>query len=165
MSCALTTGYTLDCRDSVGGIKEVKFGTLATHAVASASGAVTTLTTSGWFKYEMRPETADFTENETQNDANGTVFYEPTLNIVIHKLSTTMRNELRLLAQNRTMAAVADRNGKYWLLGWNNGLTKGGSAATGKAMGDMNGYTITLMGKEELPMLEIPANVYSTLVP
>lgn len=164
MSCALTTGYTLDCRDGVGGIKEIKIGTFANHTTTATSGVVSALTTSGWYKYELRPETADFTETETENDVNGTVFYEPVLNLSIAKLSSTMRNELRLLAQNRLLAAVADRNGRYWLLGWCNGMTKSGTAVTGTAMGDMSGYTVVLTGKEELPMVEIPKQIYDTLV-
>lgn len=165
MACALTTGYTLDCRDGVGGIKEIKIGTFATHAVTSTTGTVSALTTSGWYKYDLPPETADFTETETENDANGTVFYEPALNFVIRKLSTTYRNELRLLTQNRLMVAYADRNNKYWLAGWCNGLTKSGTAVTGKAMGDMSGYNIALKGKEELPIIEISSAIYATLVP
>lgn len=165
MACALTQGYTLDCRDSVGGIKEIKIGTFGTHAVTATTGSASTLTTSGWYKYELRPETGDFTEVENENDANGTVFYEPTVSIVASKMSATLRNEMRLLVQNRLMVAIADQNGKYWLTGWCNGLTKKGSAKTGKAMADMNGYEITLSGKENLPMLEISSAIYATLVP
>ncbi len=45
MSCALTQGYTLDCRDSLGGIVEVYF-TEAANVTASteASGVITALT-------------------------------------------------------------------------------------------------------------------------
>ncbi len=165
MACALTQGYTVDCRDSAGGIKEIKIGTFGTHAVTATTGTASALTASGWYKYEMRPETGNFDEIENENDGNGTVFYEPAVNIVISKLSTSSRNELRLLAQNRLMVAVADQNGKFFLTGWCNGLTKKGSAKTGKAMGDMNGYEITLAGKENLPMLEISSVIYATLVP
>lgn len=165
MSCALTTGFALDCRDSVGGIKEIKLGTFGTHAVTATTGTVATLTATGWYKYEVRPEVADFTETENENDVAGTVFYEQVVNLAISKLSTTARNELRLLTQNRLMIAVADQNGKYWLLGWNNGATKKGAAKTGKAMGDMNGYDIILTAKENSPMMEISSAIYATLVP
>lgn len=164
--CNLTTNITLDCRDSVGGIKELK---LRKHpstldVVTTSANVVSTITTSGWYKYEFLPETANFTETETENAQNGTVFYDQVLNVMLSKLSTTKRNELRILAQSRLDVVVVDRNGVSWLLGWNNGMTKSGTAATGQAMGDMNGYTLVLTGKEEDPMLEVPSAIYATLV-
>ena len=164
--CNLTTNITLDCRDSVGGIKELK---LRKHpstldVVTTSANVVSTITTSGWYKYEFLPETANFTETETENAQNGTVFYDQVLNVMLSKLSTTKRNELRILAQSRLDVVVVDRNGVSWLLGWNNGMTKSGTAATGQAMGDMNGYTLVLTGKEEDPMLEVTSSIYATLV-
>lgn len=164
--CNLTTNITLDCRDSVGGIKELK---LRKHpstldVVTTSANVVSTITTSGWYKYEFLPETANFTETETENAQNGTVFYDQVLNVMLSKLSTTKRNELRILAQSRLDVVVVDRNGVSWLLGWNNGMTKSGTAATGQAMGDMNGYTLVLTGKEEEPMVEVPSGIYVTLV-
>ncbi len=42
MSCALTQGYTLDCKNSIGGIKAVWFIAAGdVSAVAEASGVVT----------------------------------------------------------------------------------------------------------------------------
>lgn len=163
--CNLTTNITLDCRDSVGGIKELK---LRKHpsildVVTTSANVVSTITTSGWYKYEFLPETANFTETETENAQNGTVFYDQVLNVMLSKLSTTKRNELRILAQSRLDVVVVDRNGVSWLLGWNNGMTKSGTAASGQAMGDMNGYTLVLTGKEEDPMLEVPSAIYATL--
>jgi len=163
--CNLTTNITVDCRNSVGGIKELK---LRKHPstndiTLTSANVVSAIATSGWYKYEFRPETASFTETETENDVNGTVFYEQVLNVMLHKLNTTTRNELRILAQARLDVVVADRNGKYWLLGWNNGLTKSGTAVTGQAMGDMNGYTLVFTGKEELSMVEITSATYATL--
>lgn len=164
--CNLTRNITIDCRDSVGGIKELK---LRKHPstndiTLTSANVVSAITTSGWFKYEFRPETASFNETETENDVNGTVFYEQNLSVMIHKLTTTLRNEFRILTQSRLDVVILDRNNKYWLLGWNNGLTKSGSAATGQGMGDMNGYTLTLIGKEELPMVEVTSTTYNTLV-
>lgn len=163
--CNLTTNITIDCRDSVGGIKELKLRKHPTTAdvTLTSANAVASVTTSGWYHYAFRPETANFLETENENDANGTVFYDQVVNMMIHKLSTSQRNEFRILAQSRLDVVVLDRNGKYWLLGWNNGVTKSGTAATGQAMGDMNGYTLVLTGKEELPMVEMSSVIYATL--
>ena len=164
--CNLTTNITIDCRNSVGGIKELKLRKhpSASDVVTTSANVVSSITTSGWYKYDFLPETASFTETETPNDQNGTVFYEQALNIMLSKLSTTKRNELRIFAQSRLDVVVVDRNGVNWLIGWNNGVTKSGTSATGQAMGDMNGYTLVFAGKEEAPMIEVPSAVYTTMV-
>ena len=163
--CNLTTNIAVDCRDSVGGVKELKIRKqpATQDATLTSANVVSAITTSGWYKYDFRPETCSFTETETENDVNGTVFYEPAVTVMLHKLDTTKRNELRVLAQARTQIALLDRNGKYWLIGRNNGLTKSGTAATGQAMGDMNGYTLNFAGKEEVPVVEITKAIYDTL--
>ena len=56
MACALTQGYTLDCKDSIGGLKEVYFA--AVEDIASFTGSSGTLTAitmesaKTFFKYE-----------------------------------------------------------------------------------------------------------------
>ena len=79
MPCALTSGYTLDCKDSSGGIVEVYFierGNVS--SIAEASGVVTGLTKASgkrFWKYELPKETGSLTETMTGNVQNGTVFY------------------------------------------------------------------------------------------
>lgn len=168
MSCVLTSGFSLDCRDSVGGIKTLYVTELANKAtLTAASGVVTAFTLSTgkqFFTYSLEKETASITENVPDGIANGTLHYEQQVTFTLNKLSASSRNELRLLAQNQLMVIALDRNGKYWLLGQNNGLElQTLAAASGTAMGDRNGYTITLVGKEETPMQEVSSGLISTL--
>ncbi len=101
MPCALTQGYTLDCKDSAGGITEVYFiekGNLS--GIVSASGVVTGLTKASgkrFWKYELPKETGSFTHNPTVSNENGTVFFEQNLTIVVNKLSAAINTELKLL--------------------------------------------------------------------
>lgn len=163
--CNLTTNITLDCQDSVGGIKELKLRKLPTtnDITLTSANVVSAVTTSGWYSYAFNPETAAFTETETISDTNGSRFYDQSLTLMLHKLSTITRNELRILTTMRLQVVVVDRNGKSWVLGYNNGLVKSGTAQTGQAMGDMNGYNLTIAGKQELPMIEMTAATYATL--
>jgi hypothetical protein len=123
MPCVLTQGFTLDCRDSIGGVKAVWFIAHANvTAVTQASGVVTAITdTSNWYKYNLVKNTASLTENITGTVENGTVQYAPELNIIINKMMANTRNEILLLAQNTLMAIVQDQNNKYWLIGLQNG--------------------------------------------
>ena len=153
MACALTQGYTLDCKDNVGGLKTVWFASVDDIAsYTSASGAISVITMEGgavFYKYELVKETSNFAEAINSNVANGTVFYAPTLEVVLNKLQVNTRNEILLLAKNRLVAIAIDNNDVSWLLGKVNGLDiTGGGSATGSAFGDRNGYTLTFTGSE-----------------
>lgn len=168
MACALTQGYTLDCRDNVGGIKTVYIAELSRKSALTiaASGFVTafTLTSGIFFTYQLEKETSSLTENIQTNDVNGTLFFEQDLMFTIRKLQASSRNEIKLLAQNRLMVIVLDRNGKYWLLGSDNGCElQPSTGASGTAMGDFNGYTLNFKAKEETPMPEVSSSLISAL--
>jgi hypothetical protein len=57
MACLLTSGYTLDCADSVGGIKKIYITELANKgSITAASGIITAFTLSAgkkFFTYEL----------------------------------------------------------------------------------------------------------------
>lgn len=153
MSCALTSGYTLDCRDSVGGLVELYFiesGNVT--AITEASGVVTTITKASgkvFRKYEQDQDTAFFVENLNSNVQNGSQFYQQELTIVLNKMQTATRNELLLLNKNRLIAVAKDANGAYWLLGKTRFLyATAGNSGTGTASGDRNGYTFTYTALE-----------------
>jgi hypothetical protein len=166
MSCALTQGYSLDCKDSVGGIKEVHFIEKANATFTFTANVVTAITlasTKHWFKYEQIKETSSFTQTFNDNVANATSFVTMELDIVIPKLATATRNEIALLAQNHLYAVVTDRNGLKWLLGYQNGVDRvGGTAAAGKAMGDLNGYTLKFHATEPVEAFEVTAALVTT---
>ena len=169
MACALTQGYTLDCKDSLGGIKALW---LIAHAnvasVTEASGIVSAITKASgkvFYKYELVKNTGALTETITASVENGTVFYAQELSVVLNKLQANTRNEILLLAKNTLMAVVQDANDKYWLLGRYSGLdVTGGTAATGTAQGDRNGYTLTFTGGEKELAPEVSSSIIAGLV-
>lgn len=168
MACALTTGYTLDCKDSMGGIVELYF--IAHNDIASyteASGVISAITKDSgkrFYKYEQERETASMTENFTSNVQNGTAYFAQELVIVLNKLQVATRNELSLLVKNKLAAVVKDANGLYWLLGKTRGLDgTAGSAATGVASGDRNGYTFTFTGMEPVMAFNVNDACAATL--
>jgi hypothetical protein len=153
MACALTSGYTLDCRDSVGGVIEMYFieaGNVS--SITEVSGVVTAITKASgkvFRKYEQDQDVAFFVENLNSNVQNGTIFYQQELTVVINKMATAIRNELLLLNKNRLIAVVKDANGSYWLLGKTRFLhATAGNSGTGTASGDRNGYTFTYTALE-----------------
>lgn len=156
MSCALTAGYTLGCKDSVGGIKHVHIANQSSITYDPVvAGAVATVAGT-FFKYELPINTAQFTETITSAEATGTTFYTTELTIQLPKLTATLRNELKLLAQARLAVVATDRNGVQWILGYENGVNlTSGTGATGTAMGDLNGLTLTFSTNETSPIVKL----------
>lgn len=168
MACALTQNYSLDCRDSVGGVVEIYFieeGNVA--SITEASGVVTAITKGSgkvFRKYQQDQDTAFFVENLNSNVQNGTIFYQQELTIVLNKMQANTRNELLLLNKNRLIAVVKDANGKYWLLGKTRFLyATAGNSGTGTASGDRNGYTFTYTAMEPNLAPEVDAATVATL--
>lgn len=167
MACALTQGFVLDCKESVGGIKSVRFVEFDNVASIAYTAGVATLTmvaSKKFWKYAQVRETSSFTETITANVQNGTIFYSQELTVILNKLAAATRNEILLLAKNRLMAIVEDMNGNFWLLGAKNGLDiTGGNSATGTASGDRNGYTLTFVAQEADPMWSVSSAAISAL--
>ena len=153
MACILTSGYTLDCRDQIGGIKQVYFCERnASSTFTQSTGTISAFVLCGstsFRKYEQNPETATFTEAITPSEANGTLFYDQDLEIVIPKWNVTLRNELYLLAQQPLWVIIKDANDTYKLMGATRFASMQPSTTTnGKAAGDMAGYTLKFKAKE-----------------
>ena len=167
MACALTQGFVLDCKESVGGIKSVRFvefDNVASIAYAAGVATLTMVASKKFWKYAQVRETSSSTETITANVQNGTIFYKQELTVILNKLAAATRNEILLLAKNRLMAIVEDMNGNYWLLGAKNGLDiTGGNSATGTASGDRNGYTLTFEGMEADPMWSVSSTAISAI--
>ena len=168
MPCAITSGYTLDCRDSMGGVKEIYIIALAdVSSFATASGVVTGLTKAvgkQFYKFEQLAQTASFTEDITGSDENGSIFFAQTLNMQFNKSQAPVRNQVKLLAANRCIAILKDRNGTNIMLGATVGLsTNSGQGGSGKAFGDLNGYPVVLTGGEPEPYFEVNSTVYAAL--
>jgi hypothetical protein len=169
MACALTQGYTLDCKDSLGGLKSVLFIESENVSVATeAAGVVTDISLAVgkyFYKYELVKETSMFMETVTASIQNGTIFYAQELTIVLNKLQANTRNEILLLAKNNLVAIVEDKNGKYWYLGQNGGLDiTGGTAGSGTAAGDRSGYELTFSGQEKELAPEVSSSIIGGLI-
>jgi hypothetical protein len=120
--------------------------------ITATSGVITAMTcTSGkkFFTYQLEKENATYNNDTIISVENGTTFYQSVLTFTMKKMSASMKNNLKMLAQNRLMIIVKDNNGTYWVMGQTRGvdvteITNG----SGKAYGDLSGATITFTGKE-----------------
>jgi len=153
MACLLTSGRSLGCKKSVGGLKNIYFADYGTLGDATiVSGEITVLSgTPDWYKYEIKGNSSlENTINSSRE--NGTTFYTQTLNLTLPILDKATQEEIKLLAVSRPHVAIEDYNGNFFLVGLENGAeVTGGTIVTGAAMGDLSGFTLTLEGQEKEP--------------
>lgn len=156
MACLLTSGFALDCNDNIGGIEEILLGNFSeVTAFTEAAGTISAITQTAltnFYRYEIEQEDSDFVTTENRSAEAGTLFYETVLNFTIDKLSAAKSEELRIMAQARKLLVIAKlSDGQYVAMGFDRGAMKQGGtnqAASGKAYGDKQGYTIGLTCKE-----------------
>lgn len=149
MACELSTGFTLDCKDGIGGIKKIILCDTVTSLTLDANEIVTTIvgpSAGDLYTYELPTQTGSFEETINFNRDNGTVFYTQTVNVMLHKLSSAKRLELQTVAQARPIIFVNDSNDNWWAVGYEYGADLSTSTAgTGTALGDANGYTLAFV--------------------
>ena len=151
MSCELITGRLKPCKDAVGGIRKihfVDFGQLGdidlgtNDEVTDMDGAFT------YHTYDVKGNSSLETNIQTSLE-NGTTFFEQVLNITLHKLTKEDNKELKLMAFGRPHVFVETFDGNLLLVGREHGAeVTGGTAVTGTAMGDLQGYTLTFTASE-----------------
>jgi hypothetical protein len=167
MSCDITSGFTLGCRDNTGGIKAVYIlsGSIS-DITTDADQKIIGITGSGeFYKFELFRQTSNYAEEITATPENGTIFYNQTLAAVFFKMKQAVRNQVNILAQNPNLKVIVQTNngtvdgsGAFFLMGQTNGAQLlSGTSQTGTAFGDLNGYNLTFSGQEPFPASEVEA--------
>ena len=171
MACTvITKGRGLDCNRISGGVKNIYFGVydkfvspITTTGIVQASGEITDIemvagTGSGLFRYTTPLGVASLSETITGSRDNGTIFYTPTVNVILNRLTKEDQNEIKLLGQTKLVvfaelnATLANGHNVIVGLGVTNGMElNAGTMDSGAAFGDRNGYTLTFDGLEPAP--------------
>jgi len=155
MGCLITSGRKVPCKSAVGGIKTIYFADFGTLGDATiVAGEITAFAgTPTWFQFDVKGNSSMETAI-TSSRENGTTFYDSTLNMTLTFQDKATQEELKLIAHARPHVAVEDYNGNYFLVGLENGGdVNGGTIVTGAgaAMGDLSGFTLTLLAQENEP--------------
>jgi len=164
MACDISSGFQLGCRDNSGGIKSIYILSGSVTAISDVGGEISSISGDGvFYQFDLTKNTGDFTETPNPSLENGTVFYTQTVNAAFHKLQTSIRNQVKVLAQNPDLKIVVQTNngtednvGEFFYIGRYRGATlTGGSGTTGTAFGDANQYSLTFEALEPQPAQEI----------
>ena len=179
MSCSITSARGIDCRDAIGGLKAIYFcSTYSANILASATVTADSYTIedadfADWdiygtptvgkvqvYKYDLVTDLSTFKSGVEADKATGSVMWNQTLDIVLHKIVAADLYQLGLISKNRAQIFVQDSNDNVYLMGITDGcyLTGGDSIATGTNRSDMNGLTLSFTAKEQAPLYIIPAS-------
>jgi hypothetical protein len=158
-SCLVNEAYNLACLSSVGGLRKVYLGGNITGTTETA-GEISSVSGSGViYAFEVSKNAgSQLTETINNSLEAGTLFYQQDLVLVFLKMDTEIRNQIKLLSQNRGLKAFAeDNNGNTYFLGgdFDGGYLSAGSGASGVAFGDSNQYSITLTFFSKSPMMKL----------
>ena len=156
MACDISRGRLEPCKDSVGGINAVYFinkGDLGdiTYDVTDTDMIASVAGTPSAYKFDVRGAST-YSETPTSSREAGTTFFEQVLELQLPQLTKEDHKTIKLLTYGSPSVIVEDNNGNFLLAGLEYGLdVTGGSIATGGALGDMSGYTLSFTGMERFP--------------
>ena len=155
MSCDLANGRLEVCKDAVGGIDAVYFVNYNDYTSITYDGVNTDVIDSvagvaSLYKYELKG-TNSFEQVVNSSRENGTTFVEQTLTMTLKKQDATTHKSVKLLAYGRPHVIIRNRNNQFFFAGLEHGMElTTANVSNGTAMGDLNGYTLTFVGQEQL---------------
>ena len=152
MSCAVSTAYSLNCKNSVGGIKSLYiFSNQITGVTYTGSGdteKVSDIAGSGnLVEFQLYRFGSNFQEAMAADPAQGTVVYTQTINAMFREYNAQLRNQFSLLAKNGHVQAIVRTNtDDYYAFGLD--LDGGDATAitthSGTALADRFGSDVVL---------------------
>jgi len=169
MACGvLSKGRGLDCNRISGGVKYIYFGVYDQFdASIDGTGIVVVnseitdiemIAAAKLYRYTVPRGSTTINETITGSTENGTLFYTPTVNMILNRLTKEDQNEIKLLGQTQVVvfaqlnATLANGHDVIVGMGVTNAMSlNAGTADSGAGFGDRNGYTLTFDGLESDP--------------
>jgi len=163
MACDLTlTGRGVGCKDALGGIKRIyvaeweadkwEWDPIAAGAVAGVTitdSSADPITAVVFYTYDMTRGSGSLTQTITSDLVAGTVFFDQVCSVTFNKAAAADITEITNLVKGRVALLVEDNNGNWFVMGHANGVeVSGGTAQTGQAAGDQNGFTLEFSAQE-----------------
>ena len=158
MSCDIANGVAEPCKTAVGGLDAIYIINYGDYAATDLTydGTNTDMindinSVSNVYKFELKGANS-FEQTINSSRDNGTTFVEQTLTVNLKQQSAAKTKLVKLLSYGRPHIIVRTRANQYFLAGLERGMDlTTGVISNGTAMGDMNGYTLTFSGQENIP--------------
>jgi hypothetical protein len=151
--CDITTGRELPCKDGIGGISglfiinksDPNFGPVYDSV---DTGVITDLGAVTAYYYEIK-SASNLIQTMTSTQANGTTFVAQAVTAILQRMDYKTNQELLLLAYGQPKIIVQFKTGQSFVCGVEFGASLDTAVAdSGTALGDLNGYTLTINAEE-----------------
>ena len=144
-----------DCKDALGGIKEIFLGNWSDFETGitfdNSTDEIDGLPTATLYRYKLARSSSSFSQVDTSNETNRTLFFAQTVTAILGRLSADKRKELWNAAKANPIVFVRDSMDNIWCVGRQEGCTFTTTAQSGTAKGDLNGYNIEITAEEREP--------------
>ncbi len=158
MSCDISNGFAEPCKSSIGGLDAlylINYGDFSASDITYNGTNTDQIddinSVSTVYKFDLKGANS-FEQTITSSRDNGTTFVEQTLTVSLKQQSAVKHKLIKLLSYGRPHIVVRTRAGQYFLAGLERGMDlTTGVISNGTAAGDMNGYTLTFVGQENIP--------------
>jgi hypothetical protein len=151
MACSPTKGRLLPCKDAVGGISGIYFvdyGTITPSYDVTQTNVLDDLGAITAYKYDIK-SASNLIQTMTSSKDNGTTFVNQVITAILQKMTWSDNAEILLLGYGRPHVVVHYNTGEAVTVGLEFGASlETGVADSGTAMGDLNGYTLTVSADE-----------------
>lgn len=141
------TNIERECKNSVGGVKDIWIADRAEITditVDTTSETITAIKEPKFAHWSFRPETASLNSTSNIDNAAGTQYVSTELALQFSRMESVKRLQIKAATVGDFAIIVRDGNDKLHFLGYDNPISvTAGTATTGTAMGDFNGYNIT----------------------
>jgi hypothetical protein len=172
--CELLSGFTaLNC-DSPGGVATLYIGSLRDEATGAANytysrtdGTITAMANVGaklFYPVVIDAEMSDFIVKSIGTRENASSGFEMTGNIKLAGNTATMIQQLENLSKDRVCLIAKMNDGTNEVLGISNGLKFNFERTSGMKFEDLNGVTLTFVGKEKANAPKISDAIVTTLL-
>lgn len=158
-NCDLSGGWSLEgCISGVGGVKKAYIANFDKDAEftdgqipgLTGSAIVGATTSATYYEINQVFATAEFIETPTKSIENQTFYVEQSVTLVFHKMTPELRDLVTILSKGRLSIIVESNSGDMLLVGKELGsYVSAGTGGLGKALGDLNGVTLTFTAQEE----------------
>lgn len=168
--CQTLAGVSRNCDYGAGGVRRVLMACkddINPDGITITNEQISAITAEDCsFKvYELPKESSSVTMTWTKDTAARTGYWENVVTIVMRRMDTPKKIEVDALSVSDLVMIVEDNNGKYWYFGYDYPVEMtGGTAQTGAAFTDANGYDLEFTDNSFKHPYEVLDSVIDTLL-
>lgn len=174
-NCEISSGFGRGCKVTSGGLRKIYVSNTMEISGATSSADYLTMNVAGdavsaftgdvyttpleWYVFDGNKTSGEFKEEGDSSRENGTHGYKQSVTANFSEMTGAKQITIDELNSGEYLVIAQNKAGKLFLMGENEFCTTKTTAGSGKALSDLDGYTIEFMGEEtkNAPEVELTA--------